>query len=93
MQRLGKTAQAVVAQSEGEIEDMQFRWSLIPLRKFSTMCLGVAEVRVRLVKEIRGVARQRRIGGGAEFADIAECADVLHPYRIEHPVEMIVFML
>ena len=44
-QRLGKTAQAVVAKGEGEIEDMQFRWSLIPLRKFSTMCFGVAEMR------------------------------------------------
>ena len=92
-QRLGKPAQAVVAKGEGEIEDMQFRWSFIPLRKFSTMCLGWRRFASGWVKEIRGIARQRRIGGGAEFAAIAECADVLHPHRIEHPVEMVVVVL
>ena len=62
---LGTTAQAVVAKGEGEIEDMQFRWSLIPLRKFSTMCFGVAEIRVRLGQgnpRHRAAAADRRLG-------------------------------
>ena len=60
-QRLGKTAQAAVAKGEGEIKDMQFRWSLIPLRKFSTMCFAVAEIRVRL-----GQGNLRRRAAGAD---------------------------
>ena len=64
-QRLGKMAQAVVTKGEGEIEDMQFRWSLIPLRKFCTMCFGVAEIRVRLGQgnpRRRAAAADRRRG-------------------------------